>query len=340
MLEFINIKILAKLYKFTIYFFNVNLNNFMGVNDGEKIFLQIMGFISVSADICIFIFYLLHKKIRVDIVTLLVYLSMIDAIYLISVISIFTQKTKIFGDNNDDLRCELDQIFDIISSVWISLLILSVNLNLYYNLILKKKFPNLKCQLLVCFLVTTIISVIVCLFDTRYYQKDPLETCELQKNRKTLLILFIYNVPIYLIVLISIFTFIKILISNKEVLNDSNTTRNFDGIEVSKVEFNTNSNLIDDNSTMKNNNILSEDLTICRSFSFMLINYSLNFGISITKYILETSMDIVDYDRMDIWTSIFTYSWGLINFLIFISNNFIRTSIVNWWTEKKPYDIK
>ena len=61
---------------------------------------------------------------------------------------------------------------------------------------------------------------------------------------------------------------------------------------------------------------------------------------SITKYILETSMDIVDYDRMDIWTSIFTYSWGLINFLIFISNNFIRTSIVNWWTEKKPYDIK
>ena len=294
-----------------------------------EIIVKVMGFLSVSSDILILIWFLILKKIRIDIIKLIFLISILECIYLISDITIFSNN----NNENLNLACSFEKIFDISTSVSTCFLITLLNLNLCYNQILKRQSPNLNYQILACFL-TTIITTISILF--LGYPTDP--KCNF--NEKYYWVIFsLYDVPIFFISIISIITFFTILLCSNKVKNEFTTNKDDNITDENKIDFNRNVILINDklNKNDKNKKNLSEDFANCKSFILVLLNFAITFGVVELLFIRCNLKEDIKFER---FTSILSNSGGLINFIIFISNKFIRTSIIDWWKKKKPYVIK
>ena len=83
-----------------------------------------------------------------------------------------------------------------------------------------------------------------------------------------------------------------------------------------------------------------EDFNLYRSFTLFLVNYTIVFSLIIIKYNFGTYISEDAFNWIEALRIIISYSWGFINFIIFVTNKFIRREINLWWKEKKPNNFQ
>lgn len=308
-------------------------------NIGGLSIMSICGCASAIGDITIVMCYILHSKLRNDIINVLFIDSLFDFVFIILDCTVFSYKT-FFKDAGYSILCNISYCVNIISTLIPTFLYFVLNISIYYNIVLRTKNLRFKLQMIIASIISLVFSaLLISLIKTEF--KTDLGKCRLDKEEftnKLAYLLILEIIPVYLVSLISIFVLIRSLTIN----NNNSVACTESQIDLSEKE-NSNGLLVNEVKSSVNQPatsvIFKSEGDYLKSLSFLLLNYSVVFTVYITIIIYKPYNNYEMNFYVDTVQSIIVYSCGFVNSIIFFLNKHVRTTINNWWNEKKPYNF-